>query len=492
MEISGAFKYLQSWLSSRSRTATTDVLTWRQQYDILRSYYYNNSLYDALRTQHSALAIPDIALKSLRNPIPLVVEFYADLLWPGVLPGALPIETNNERILDPIDQLWRWSNWNVEKQALARTFPLLGDMFLKIATRLDRLGEQRVYMQSIDPGDVTTFEADERGYLTYVRIDVAKTAQITHTEVWDKQAQIYRRWEHQQGVNAPLERLPNPVETLPFVTWGIDFIPLVWQPFRATGAERGMAAFVTAIDEIDEANRQATRLAQMLFRHGKPLWAATTSGTDSTGRPIPPPQVGGLRQQMSDDPKTDDIISLNGELTALVPNIPYGDALAILNAQLDSVRLKLPEITYAEIIQKGEMSNVALQTMLKPAISRLLEARANAEAGLIRAQQMALTIGRNLGVWEGIGSYETGELNHTFAARPVIEPSPEERATTLQTLTAAGVPLLTAAKMAGYSEREITEIDRERTKDRADEQRLNQQQASALAVFGVNGNGRVA
>ena len=136
-------------------------------------------------------------VKPLRNPAYRVVEFYAAKLWPGALDQALPIVTNNERITPAIQQIWQWSNWASEKQAVARTFPMCGDLFIKVASKTGR-----VFLQNLNAENVTDFSTDERGFLEYIRIDVPRVRRLTDgklqaytlTEVWDKSTQLFRRW----------------------------------------------------------------------------------------------------------------------------------------------------------------------------------------------------------------------------------------------------------------------------------------------------------
>jgi hypothetical protein len=472
--------------------------TWRDHYGFLRSYYLSNGLYDDLRNTFTALGLPMEALKPIRNPSYRVVEFYAAKLWPGPLPAALPIVTENgDTLIEAIEQLWEWSNWGSEKQAAARSFAMYGDMFLKVATRsvFDPFTEtykvNRVYMQNLEPQHVTDFDADERGYLTYARIDVPQTRRkengkieaYTLTEIWSKEKQEFKRWEHDKGLDADIERLQEPTEVRPFSYFQIDFVPIVWQPFRHIGDERGMAAITPAIDKIDEANRQATKLHQMLFRYNRPTWVAMANGMDSTGRPLPPPRLGGSDGSTittSADSETDDLWRLPGmnTLAALVPDIDYAATLAILNAQMTEISRDLPEMVYAEIQEKEGLSGIALRYMMEAAIDRLEEARGNAEGALIRAQQMALTIGQNAGLFKGLGDYKAGALAHSFGQRQVLTLAERERAEIVKMYVEAGVPVVSATRRA-----EWTDEEREQLAEDKEEEQANAQEGLGAALL---------
>lgn len=141
----GAFKSYSAWWNYVTLTAqrqTDQRASWADQYNYLRAYFLNNGLYDVLRATLVGLGAPKEALRPLRNPAYRVVSFYSAKLWPGVLPQALPIETDNERLIKPLQDLWQWSNWNSEKQATARSFAMYGDLFLKVATKKRRGARQ--------------------------------------------------------------------------------------------------------------------------------------------------------------------------------------------------------------------------------------------------------------------------------------------------------------------------------------------------------------
>lgn len=451
---------------SVSLQRTEQKSPWRDQYRLLKTYYLNNGLYEVLIYLLKTIGENETAIKPLRNPAFRIVEFYAAKLWPGTLPEALPIEAKNEAIIPAITQILEWSNWNVEKQTCARWFATFGDMFIKVATKGDPV--DRVFLQNIEPEHVTDFDADERGYLTYIRMDIPRTRrnakgeleQYTHTEVWDKAR--YRLWEHDKGLDIELEKLGTPKDESLLTQFGIDFVPVVWVPFRSIGDERGTGAFTLQLDKIDEVNRQATRLHQMLYRYNRALWAVEANALDTAGRPLPAPRVGsnGDDKLEIDD---DSIIRLPGmsKLVSLVPQIQYKDALAVLDAQIQEVEQDLPELAYFRLRDAGDLSGRAIRLLLGDAIDRLIEVRGNGEAGMIRAQMMALTMGAKAGLFQGIGTYEAGDYKHKFVERDPFPLSDNELAETAKVLTDAGFPIMTAARFAGFSEKQLKELEQD-------------------------------
>lgn len=448
----------------------------REMYQVLDAYYNKNDLYSLLSEARYLNSRWTEPLKSLRNPAKRAVEFHVSHLWPGQLPDALPIAADNKRILEPIELIWRWSNWGTEKQTVARQFSKYGTMFIKVVQ-----DEQSVYFQDIHPGYVVDFDTDHRGIVTYIRVDIPQTRRendntvpYTHTEIWDKDQGTYRVWQHKRGVGAGISELGLPVDSRYISDFGIDFVPFVMAKFFDVGEPRGAGVFTLEIDQIDELNRKATRYAQMIFRYNKTLWALRANMADASGRPLPAPRVSGDSDgtiELGDDR----LMKLPGfsELQSLVPNINYTAHLDALNADIDEVKRDLPELLYYEVGDSGNISYPTILRMLAPAIDRVYEARGNAETALKRAQQMALTMGANarLTEFKNIGSYDAGDFEHSFEQRDVIRPSEFERAEIGKIYVEMGVPVKTVLRRSGWSEADLKEMDADKAEQDAAQQR---------------------
>lgn len=390
-----------------------------QYLQLLWAYYENNDLYDVATVALRQINTSGETLRGLRNPANRAVEFYAATICPGDLPDALPIVANNAKIIEPVQQLWGWSNWAEAKQVAVRHFAAYGNAFIKVAQR----ESGRPYLQVIRPDTVGDISTDERGYLTQCRIDtpiVQADRQLTRTEYWTPDA--VRVWEHAKG-GASIAELGTPLQTIEATSMGIDFVPIVHLKFKATGGTYGTGCFVHALDKIDELNRSAQRLNRMLFSN-KAVWALLANSVDGSGRPLPAPTLkspDGKTDLNIADIERDSMVRLPGasDLKTLVPNLPYADILAIVEASANEVRLDLPEVRFWDVIENAD-SGVAVLRKMAPAISRAVEARGNFENGLARAHAMALTLGANAGIFKNIGNYEAGDFEHTFARRGVL------------------------------------------------------------------------
>lgn len=439
-------------------------------YRVLRAYYTSNGLYDILRDVLRRQGIWGEALKPLRNPTYRVVEFHAGHLWAGTLPEALPIETDNVDIVAPIQQVWKWSNWNSGKQVAARHLALYGDSFIKVA---QSEGNRRVFFQNIEPEHVTDFDADERDNLTFARFDMpmlrrdtdGRTEPYLHTEVWDLKTGRFRIYESDQQAQTSIEHLGTPKTDMEIAEFGIDFIPVVHAKFADIGEDRGMGAVVPSLDKIDEANRQATRLAQLLFRNNNVVWALKANSVDASGRPLPPPRLNNT-DGTTDENDTikfgdDKILKLPGmsELQSMVPNINYEAALHVLQDHMVELEQDMPELVMYRLSESSALSGRAVRLMLAPAIARLEEARGNGEASFIRADQMALTMGQRANLWD-VGSFDAGDFEHCFEERDVLPTDELERAqaqsfdgTALASMVTAGIPIeMAVQEVFGWSE----------------------------------------
>lgn len=462
---------------------TQDPNTAITQYRVLRALYDQNGLYDQLTYLLNLQPIWHEALQPLRNPANRVAELHAAKLWPGSnLDDALPIIDTTDPIKLAIQTVWKWSNWASQKQVAARWLAIYGDLFVKIVARED---PKRVTFQLLQPETATAVDADDRGFLTYLRLDVpqvrrdgkGKETSFTLTEVWDKARDSFRVWEHDKGAGAELDTLGTPEkdESIRSIV-GSDFIPVVHVRFRDTGDLRGSGAYTHAIDKLNEANRMATRLHQMLFRHNKVTWALQANMMTGDNRPVPPVQVGESTSRTATPTNVvsvgdDEMYRLPGmaSLVPLVPNLQYDAALRILQDHMTELERDLPELAYFRIRELGaNVSGRAVRLLLSDAVDKVLEARGNAEAGLVRADQMALTIGNFTKAFSVSGTFEDGSFDHAFADRPVIQTSDEEDAQAELTEANAGIARekLGVSKRRwlldhGFSDQEIEEMARE-------------------------------
>lgn len=444
-------------------------------------YDYNN-LYNALYSLYNNddAVIEDDTTRRLRTVVNRSVEFYASKMLPGKeikvsahiggendTTGAE--EQPNQPLIDAINQIIKDSNIGNNKPAMLRGFSLYGDSFIRI-----RGDKEKSYFEDITPFFVTDFDEDTRGFLTYIRIDIPTLADnntpVNYTEEWDLETQTFRSWEAATARTTPIKELGQPNTVLAFSELGIDFIPIVHTKFKDNGDPRGQGCVYHALDKIYEANRVATRLHDLLFAFGEPVFVASANDKDSQGRPLPPPRVS-TDTASAPVPSGASItgvigqifgrmISLPGmaKIESLIPNIDYADALQILNAQMEEIEKDLPELRWYSLspTEQSASSGTALKTLLGAAVDRANEARNNFLSSLSRAFEMALTIGIYNGVFPAsLGQFDTGDFDHELHVDSAWGESVDEKAATMAALTNAGVPAKSAMKLAGFTDQQI-------------------------------------
>jgi hypothetical protein len=465
---------------ARAATATVRPADF---YAVLRAYYESNGLYRELQARALDLGLVGADIRSLRNPAHQIVEFWPVHLCPGDLPEALPIVPgrkvpNGDLLVAQIQQVWAWSNWSAKKQLVARWLAMLGDVFIGVAVSDDG---QRVYFNPIDPCYVTDFEADPRGYLTWIRIDVPQADRqddgsyrlYLHTEEWDKAEQRYRRWSHTQGSTAALNQLGAPEDERSFADMGCDdFVPIRHVKFRDLGYLRGVGAYTLLLEKIDEVNRKATNASAALYRAPDETWALTGLARDNTGF-VPPLRIekdGTVAESGPVPIGRSKFLSLppGYDVKAIVPQIDFAALLDGVLHDIRDLQRDAPEMLYWETAETGgNESGTARRIKLAPAIARVEEVRGNFESAQADLDAMACTIGRNQGIdgFAGLGDFRSGSLEHTFKPRDVIPLSEQEqmaaekdRALAAQAWNQAGLPLGEMLLRLGYSEERAAEV----------------------------------
>jgi len=485
---------MNTWYATPYRNASLAVATPQDKeasnaelLDTLLGYYFSNGLYQTLNLVGAGAENTNAyqKIKSIRNPVSAFVSFYQFKLFPNPLIPVLPKSDKDAQpntdatapappLLQRIDEIWKRSAWLRIQPRAAFHYSLFGELFIRAGARAS---DNAPILQLVDPRHVTELDLDERGYIQWIRIEypyakrdpqTGKETERYYIEVWQKDENGARRrvWD--------LDRKLVPVDTLPRDPMidhsttetgknnlAIDFVPIAYAPFVSVDNGRGMSPILSALEDIDEANRMATRLHAMLFRGGRTTWAASANYVTPDGRQAPPPLITPDNSQIDLD-DGDSIFKLpgNATLTSLVPSLPYADALAILQNHMDWIaENKLFELGYYKTSTGTEESGRARAYRLEAALNRGKMARATVLDTLERADQMCCTLGQALSV-KGysaaeIGTFDNGDFDHTFRPQDMLTVSTEEMAATAAVLigTAQAEPQA-AYQAAGFGEDE--------------------------------------
>lgn len=418
------------------------------------------------------------AIKSLRNPVHRVCEFYATTMLVGTARQAFPLGEGDRPVRDAVQKFWRWSNLDVRKQVLKRWLAIYGHLMIKV---FSLPGVPRVQMQLIKPEHITDFDKDDRGNIVYVRLDIPYTdpeLQITrpdaprrvHTEIWRRASRDGKRegyckiWQRDADAAEDTvvheSRLPDqPDQVIRLVAGnpengdskvaGFDFVPFVDVVAQDVGEKRPEPIYDHALGQVNEIAKMVTRYHDLLFLYNKPHRAIQGIGNDPSGRPLAPPEVksrapqpsaatsqifGGERATLLDAQDGFDLtlggdimfgLPGNAVIADITPNLNYVAMKDALLLAADEMEQELPELLYFKTLDKAEISGRALRLIMAGAIDRTFEMRSNIENTMLALDKMALTIGQvnRLQGFDAntIGTYNNGDgFYHEFEDREIL------------------------------------------------------------------------
>lgn len=465
----GAMK-LDEWRRGPAARERDDWYLYAQRW----AYYENRRLYDVLKRA----GVRDVAMPTEWNPVPATAAFYmANTLGRGLDIAADEASATNAELVRAIKRIWDWSNFDVLAGEMVETAAVLGRVFVKVAERQEDGGEgdsagrtTSVYLQNLPPESVRRWEADERGFLTSIRIDTPRLRSIfsgeerrhTLVEVWRKEwpagplaGQGGVAFYEVMSGRAADDTLGEPVRAQTFDDLGYDFIPVVWADVPTYWWQM--------IDQVDRYNQMAMKIDRL----NRPLGVVLGRHMDRDGRPMPAPRVATedvetTYQEAADGAVAWLLVPGNSEFDWAEAPIDMATARAQMLGVREGVEAALPEYRVATL-DATQIAAETLQLLLSQAGQRVLEQRKILERALVRAQMMAVSIGQ-AAMLPGfdaadVGSWEEGTIEHTFVERDVFEIPTAMKATILKELVAAGVPVKLAMKRAGFSPAEIAEYD---------------------------------
>lgn len=419
-------------------------------------------------------------IRNIYNPAYRLGEFWKIFLMGGALdmaagdgkdkPSALPIVTGNEALRGAIGKVWRWSNWQLQKDILTLYGPVLGDVALKVVDDAER---HKVYLEVVHPITLAALDLDAfgnvKGYtIRETREDPRQNRAgqtVVYSEVADRpdeQNVRYRTYLDGKPYkwNGQSEEWEAPYGFVPMVairhidvgfTWG-------WSELHAARPK---------IQEVDDlASKQHDQIRKLIDAPwlfvgvDKPKKEPKTQGADAT------------RDQPS--PGREEIPALYGSMGAdakpLVAPLDIAATSEEIQAVLEELERDYPELQMDIWTVSGDVSGRALRTARQRAEAKVRQRRGNYDDALVRAQQMAVAIG---GMREyapefapfNLDSYAAGGLDHAIGERPVFAVDPLDDTEidaafwgAAKAATESGMPLMAYLKDAGWSEERIQAI----------------------------------
>lgn len=386
--------------------------------------YYNNTIFTDT-TPYIAVLRARLGLykfvRGIYNPVSREVDLMVANIYGGNLDtekgtdGAIPLMSDDPAVIAAIIQVWQWSDWQRYKNVFTRYGATLGDTVIKI---VDDRRRGRVMLQPINPAYLTEVEIDDTGLVVRAVIEYDYTEIInyqTHRKKTYRYKEVitpdefvtYRDGKEyayfQDSLGVAVSKWPNPY----------GFVPIVLANHKNVGGIFGATPYHTAIPKINELNDQSSLLNDQLRRSVRPVWLFT----------------GVKASKIEFDLSRDDLPAVyageGATATAMTGNVDATSVLTNIQNILEEIERDLPELAIGRLRAMGTPpSGVALNIIYSDASNRIIEARANYDAALIVAHNMALAIG-GLNRLDGFTGYNpamflAGMYTHRIKERPVF------------------------------------------------------------------------
>jgi hypothetical protein len=435
---------MPNWLQAVGRLLRSDraytSYAWQDRQYAYQLYdaYVNNSVYETLvnggqrEEINRALGNASAAdLAGLYNPTAAVVDLYLHV-FSGAFGDeikALPLGKAGQPLISAIEQIWQWSNLTIEKQPLCRLAATHGCVGLRIVAKNDPdPPRRRVYIKPEHPRVIRDVDLDDRGNVEAIQLEydvttgLAEEAQtITIREEMDKEE--IRTWRLLAGqlvpfdlttmeANGPLSAYENALGVVPYVLLRHDHIGETW----------GRNAFYRALSPINRLNSLMSHIDVQIHRHVKVKWFIAASGSPPTEIDLTDMTVAYVDTKNNTGPPP--------VMLPMIANLDLAGAIAQARMQQEQIEDMLPELKATQGQFLANQSGETISELRKPAEDKLALARGNYEDAVVRADQIAISWGVLMSLWNvgtGMGSREAADAafrrgfeDHRFNVRPLL------------------------------------------------------------------------
>jgi hypothetical protein len=473
--------------------------------------YWQNDAYRTIHTWSKQLKTEYGLYRHVRhiyNPAHRIAEFFACHVFNGPIdddagdgseaPSAVPIRLpksagarNAQAIRESLASLWRSSRWQSEKGVWVRHGTVMGDAPILVVD--ERPGDHHagtVRLKPIHPATLKWVEVDCGGrVVAYIREetrpDPASLKQARNlrpgvdpmssvkSAVYTQEASL----EPGVGVRFKTYLNHSPHDWGESLTgepeWVAPYpaVPLVLCRHIPIGGTYGMAEAQSTLPKIREADDQVSKLNDQIRKLVDCPWLfagvaeseISFSAANQAKATAKSPE--GARQTVpiiyASDPAA--------KAQALVADVHVADVSTHIQTILEDIERDHPELRYDRLSVAGALSGTALRKARQGAETKVQERRAEYDAALASAQEIALTIG-------GIQGYpgfapatfdhlSDGRFRHSIGGRPVFAVDPLDRreedtaeAVAVQGWVSAGLPLEIALRKVGWSEEDVRDV----------------------------------
>lgn len=398
--------------------------------------YYNNTVYSSL-IQYAQLHKSAYNLykhtRGVYNPVSRQNDLLVSYIYGGSInfehmdTGAIPILSDDEALLEALRQVFAWSRLGELKSLFIRWGAQFGDVVLNV---VDDREHQKTRLEVLHPAKIRAAEFDMVGNIQAVTIEYRKTddpPQPAPGLLGLVTPSVVRPYVYTQTIDKAWFRTFKDGEPHAYVKdangkpiseWPNEygFVPMVIANHKETGLHWGEASFHNSRRKIDEVNDFASLLNDQVRKSVNVLW-----------------YFAGVQSQAELKPSTDDRDQTpaiygpkDSQPHAMIANLPIDQALNTLKEILRELEMDMPELALQQVREQSRpLTAPGIRAGYSDAIGRITEARGNYDHALVRALQMALSIG-GFNQYKGfepfdLDSYDAGDIDFTIAERPVID-----------------------------------------------------------------------
>lgn len=459
----GAREALLSYRGSTLSGYADDLSDYRTRFARFDQYqfWYDNTQFDTINTWMTHVRTSANLYRHIRgiyNPVHRLVNlevakvYGGGIDWSGGLRvGAIPIVDADDTLIEAIKTVLKWSNFGTEKANYVRQGSKLGESYLKI---IDDTARGRVRMEVLSPYKVREARFNEVGDIKHITIQYYMTDEATgkdfiYREEIDQREFRYWRQDNLNAEDSAFVRRDARIDPNPY-----GFVPVRQIPhMRDTDSRHGVPSYHGSLGKIVQLNDIAAPVHDGVRLGVNPLYVlrGNVMPSDTTDD--------GTRKR--DEMKVISI-SKDSTLEAISPTLDINAGLMAMDKLIGEIERDMPQLSLQRIRESGgDASGVSIENSYSDASSLLIELQGSYDEGLIRALQMAISIGAYRGypqfaMYDPETSYQAGDLDFYIKEREVFSDrlTPDKK---IELLNASAnldtLPIV--ARDLGYSDEDI-------------------------------------
>jgi hypothetical protein len=467
-----------------------DFETRKMRYQIFFGFY-ENTVYREVAHRWAKKYKADHGLykyiRNIYNPAYRLCEFHHTHLYGGrldpkagnglVIPSAEPIITENERLRPALAQLWRDSNWGINKDIMTLYGPIMGDFGLRV---IDDPAREKVYIDVVHPRMIKSVDKDRFGNVKAYELEEERedpdnpNRRVLYNETAERDGDFVVFRTFKDGVPydwEPGEDSGGEDSGGGGAEWAepYGFVPFVHGLHNNVGMDYGWSELHPFRSKVHEVDDLASKLDDQIRKIVDPIWLGS-----GMSKPKKDPKTEGAEPtDERPQPGREEVPILyadkDARIQAFVADLDIAAVSSQINDILKEIERDYPELQSDIWTPSGEVSGRAIRVARQRTESKMIMRRVNYDRAVVSVQQMAIAIGGEMG-YEGYGgfnleSFDKGDLDHLVGPRPVFTTDPLddteiERAfwETASIAVSTGIPLEVHLKRQGWTEEEIAEV----------------------------------